>query len=94
MEDLFPICPSDSLLRASSVCEGACNHILLEDFVEIVGAGEADGFGNLIYWRVGCQKELQCVVYTGGVDVVNGSFANAVLEHFGEIVGGYGYHIR
>ena len=54
MEDLFPICPNDSLLRASSVCEGACNHILLEDFVEIVGAGEADGFGNLIYWRVGC----------------------------------------
>jgi hypothetical protein len=82
------------LLRGFAVSQGAGDHILLENLVEVVGAGEARSLGNLVDRRIGSEKEHKSVIDTGGVDIVNGSFANAVLEHLGEIVGRYGDHLR
>ena len=62
--------------------------------MEIVRVGEACHLGYFIDGGVGHSQKTERMVYSYTVDIINRCGADRVLEHLGEIVGAYGYHIR
>ena len=85
MRGIFTL-PYAVLFGASSVNEGAGNHILLEYLVEIVRARKAYRLGYLVDRRIRGKKKHKGVVDASGVDIINGGLAYAVLKHLGKII--------
>ena len=55
--------------------------------MEVVGVAETDGVCNLSHRHLCGAKKLHCRIYTHSIDVINGSLADTLLEHLGEVVG-------
>ena len=64
-----------------------CIHILLENLVEIVRIAKSYAIGNLCHRKLGAHKKVHRVINAHRVDIVNGCFSYAVLEHLGEVIG-------
>ena len=75
------------LLRALAVSKRAGKHILLEDFMEVVGIAEADGFRDLGHRHIGSAKQFHSGVYAHTVYVIYRCLAYTLLKHLGKVVG-------